>query len=216
MHHELHHGDCLEVLKTIPASSVDCVITDPPYGIGFPYLSYDDTRENLARLIAGFMPEVCRIAKSVFVLCGPTQIAMYPQADWVCNVSWNTTGSFGKFGYNQWTPVLCYGNDVKGFGSVNGVLKSDTLRISGGGGVGFLRSADEKKHTCPKPLTVMNIVVQRLTQVGDTILDPFTGSGSTGVAAVAMGRNFIGIEKDAAYFEIAKKRIAEVSQPLFV
>jgi DNA modification methylase len=215
---QLHHGDCLEVMATLPDNSVDAVITDPPYGIGFPYLSYQDTRQNLKDLIAGFLPNARRVAERVFVLCGPTQIALYPEADWVCNVSWNTTGSFGKFGYNQWTPVLCYGKDLKGFGRVNGVLKSDTLRISGGGGVGFQRSDEEKKHTCPKPLTVMAIATKRLTNSGDTILDPFMGSGTTGVAAMKEGRSFIGIEKDAEYFKIAERRIQEASkeQLLFV
>ena len=64
---ELHHGDCLEVLKTIPDASVDAVITDPPYGLGFPYKSYDDTRANLVHLIDGFMPEALRIARRVVV-----------------------------------------------------------------------------------------------------------------------------------------------------
>jgi site-specific DNA-methyltransferase (adenine-specific) len=213
MNYTLHHGDCLEILRTLPSGSVDAVVTDPPYGLGFPYLSYDDTRDALARLIDGFMPEALRIAKRVFVLCGPTQIGMYPQADWVANVTWNTTGTFGKFGYNQWTPVLCYGKDISGFGNVNGVLKSDTMRISGGGGVGFMRSDEEKKHTCPKPITVMRSVVQRLTTEDATILDPFMGSGTTGVACMQTGRKFIGIEIDAGYVEIARKRI-EAAVPL--
>jgi DNA modification methylase len=214
---ELHLGDCLEVMATLPDASIDCVLTDPPYGIGFPYLTYSDTRENLRQLIEGFLPKARRVANKVFVLCGPTQIALYPEADWVCNVSWNTTGSFGKYGYNQWTPVLCYGTDIKGFGNVNGVLKSDTLRISGGGGVGFQRSDEEKKHTCPKPITIMHLLIKRFTHEGQTILDPFMGSGSTGASALQLGRNFIGIEKDPTYFEIAQKRIAEAQarEPLF-
>ena len=210
--YQIIHGDCLEVLKTLPSGSVDAVVTDPPYGLGFPYLSYDDTRDGLARLIDGFMPEALRVAPRVFVLCGPTQIGMYPQADWVANVTWNTTGTFGRFGYNQWTPVLCYGKDIAGFGNVNGVLKSDTMRISGGAGVGFMRSEEEKKHTCPKPITVMESVVRRLTPEDCTVIDPFMGSGTTGVACVQTGRNFIGIEIDAGYCEIARKRIEEAER----
>jgi DNA modification methylase len=214
----IHHGDCREVMATLDAESVDAVIADPPYGIGFPYLSYEDTRENLVELISGFLPQARKVAARVFVLCGPTQIGLYPQPDWVMNVTWNTTGSFGKYGYNQWTPILCYGKDVKGFGRVNGVLKSDVLRISGGGGVGFMRSEREKKHTCPKPITLMQIVVDRLTMQGECVLDPFCGSGSTGVACVAAGRRFIGIEREVEYVKIAKARIAAVdiaAGPLF-
>ena len=55
----------------------------------------------------------------------------------------------------------------------------------------------------------MRMVVERITNEGDTILDPFMGSGTTGVAAVQTGRNFIGIEIEPKYYEIAEKRIAE-------
>jgi len=212
---KLYLGDCLEIMKSIPDKSIDAVITDPPYGIGFQYLSYEDTRDNLNKLIDGFMPDAIRISRrAVFILCGPTQINLYPQADWCGIVTWNTTGSFGKYGYNQWTPVLCYGNDLEGFGNVNGVTKTDTIKISGGGGVGFTRSDLEKEHTCPKPMTIMNAVVTRFAGQSDTILDPFMGSGTTGVACVQTGRNFIGIEIEPKYYAIAEKRIHDAQQQM--
>lgn len=206
---QLLHGDCLELMRGIPAGSIDAVITDPPYGIDFSYRSYDDSRENLMRLIAGFIPLARLKAERVFVLCGPTQIGLYPQPDWVGCVTWNTTATFGKFGYSQWTPVLCYGKDLEGFGNVNGVMKTDTLRMPGGGGIGFSRSKLEREHTCPKPLTLMKSVVNRFAPLGATVLDPFMGSGTTGVACVKTGRNFIGMEIDPIYYAIAQRRIAE-------
>lgn len=209
----LHLGDCLEFMRSMPDKSVDAVITDPPYGIDFPYLSYKDTRDNLIKLINDFMPESLRIAKrAVYVLCGPTQINLYPQADWCGAIIWNTTGSFGKYGYNQWTPVLCYGKDLKGFGNVNGITKSDTIKISGGGGVGFTRGELEKQHTCPKPITMMTMVLQRYSYPDETIFDPFSGSGTTGVAAVQLGRNFIGCEINPDYYAIAEKRIKQAQE----
>ena len=212
---ELHHGDCLEVLKTIPDASVDAVITDPPYGLGFPYKSYDDTRANLVHLIDGFMPEALRIARRVVVLCGPTQIGLYPQPKWVGAVTWNTTGSHGKCGFNQWTPVLFYGDDVAGFAKVNGVLKSNTIAISGGQGGIFSRTKEEKQHTCPKPLNMMRKIVVRYTEPTATVLDPFMGSGTTGVAALMEGRSFVGIEKEADYYSLGARRIEQV-QPALV
>ena len=202
-------GDCLEVLPSLVAGSVDAVITDPPYGLDFPYAGYTDTRDNLVSLIAKFMPLTTALTGRVFVLCGPTQIGLYPQADWVSAVTWNTTGSFGRYGYNQWTPVLCYGPDLSGFGNVNGITKSDTLTLSGGGGVGFTRSDEEKKHTCPKPITVMQACVTRFTAEGSALLDPFMGSGTTLVAAELLGRRGIGIEIDEGYYEIALRRVEE-------
>ena len=200
---ELWLGDCREILPMI--GRVDAVVTDPPYGIGFPYESYNDSRDNLICLIESL--QLHTLANNAFILSGPTQIGLYPQPEWVACITWDTTVSFGKYGYNQWTPILCYGPDIEGFGNVNGVTKSDTFRIPGGSGVGFQRKKYENLHTCPKPLNLMEIVVNRFTKPTATILDPFTGSGTTGVAAINLGRKFIGIEIEPKYFEIACKRI---------
>ena len=204
-------GDCLEVLPTLEAGSIDAVITDPPYGLGFAYNSYEDTRDNLKRLIADSMPELRRVASRVYVLPGITQIHLYPEPDWMLSVVWNTTGSFGKYGYTQWMPILAYGKDLQGFGNVNGVTKTDTIKISGGGGVGFARGQEEKGHPCPKPITLMRALINRLARPDDLILDPFMGSGTTGVACLNTGRRFIGIEKDPAYFAIAQERLAQAA-----
>jgi site-specific DNA-methyltransferase (adenine-specific) len=207
-------GDCLEVLKDIPDKSIDLVLTDPPYGLNFPYKSYNDTRDNLKDLIYNFIPETRRISDRVYILCGPTQISLYPEPDWIISFTWNTTGTFGKYGYNQWTPILCYGKDIKSFGSINGILKSDVLRISGGGGVGFMRNDEEKKHTCPKPITMISEIIRRLSNEQDTILDPFAGSGTTGVACKNLNRNYILIEKEPEYIKICEERIKNIPNKL--
>ena len=205
---ELWLGDCREILPLL--GHVDAVVTDPPYGIGFPYESYNDSRENLVSLIAHL--DFQNLAPNAFILSGPTQIGLYPQPDWVSCLSWDTTGSFGKYGYNQWTPVLCYGPDIKGFGNVNGVTKTDTFRVSGGAGVGFQRKKYEALHTCPKPINLMEIVINRFTIPAAIVLDPFLGSGTTGVACINLGRKFIGIEIEPKYFEIACKRIEHATE----
>ena len=205
---QLYLADCLDVLPTLEAGSVDAVVTDPPYGLLFPYSSYDDTRANLDSLLDRTIPLLIYNGWRVVILPGITQVSLYPNPTWIGCVTWNTTGSFGKYGYSQWMPVLLYGKDIAGFGNVNGgILKSDTIKISGGGGVGFMRNGEKDLHPCPKPLNVMVHLVQRYTEPSTTILDPFMGSGTTGVACVQTGRKFIGIEIDAGYFEIAKQRI---------
>ena len=67
----------------------------------------------------------------------------------------------------------------------------------------------DKQHPTQKPLALIKELILSCTLEGDTVLDPFMGSGTTGVACVQTGRNFIGIEIDPAYFAIAEKRIAE-------
>lgn len=201
-------GDCRDVLPTL--GKVDAVVTDPPYGIGFNYLSYEDTAENLKALISGAIAPLIANATRSVIMPGQTQVWFYPPADWIAGVTWDTTGTFGHCGYSQWMPVLIYGPDVSGFGrNASGYLKSDILRFSGGAGAGFQRGADERAHTCPKPLNVMQSIVGRFTEPTDIVIDPFLGSGTTGVACVNLGRSFIGIEREPAYFDIACRRIEE-------
>jgi hypothetical protein len=71
-------------------------------------------------------------------------------------------------------------------------------------------------HPTQKPLAVVRPFVQRLTEPGWTVLDPFMGTGTTGEAARMEGRNFIGIELDPHYYAIAERRIANAQPPLFV
>lgn len=206
----LYLGDCREVLPTLP--KVDAVITDPPYGIGFQYESYQDTRENLTALVAFLMPFVKSHSKRAAIMCGITQTHIYPEPDWIACVTWNTTGSFGKCGYTQWMPVLFYGEDVPGFGNVEGaVTKSDTFRIAGGSGVGFARR-ESIDHPCPKPINLMNWAVSRFSLRGESVVDPFMGSGTTGVSTAQLGRSFIGIEREPKYFDIACRRIEDAQR----
>lgn len=207
----LYLGDCREILPTL--SGIDAVVTDPPYGIGFDYHSYDDTRQNLVGLIASVIVPAINNIERVIITPGQTQVWLYPEADWISSIQWDTTGTFGHCGYSQWMPLLIYGKDVTGFGrNASGVLKSDVIRFSGGSGVGFQRTAEEKKHTCAKPLNVMEAIVSRFTEPRDAVLDPFTGSGTTGVACAKLGRKFIGIEIEPKYFDIACRRIEEAQR----
>ena len=74
---------------------------------------------------------------------------------------------------------------------------------------GLLGKEESREHATQKPLKIMKWLVLNYTQEGATILDPFMGSGTTGVACVQTGRNFIGIEIDPTYYAIAERRIAE-------
>ena len=208
----LYLADCRTVLPTL--GRVDAVVTDPPYGIGIPYGRYKDTKDNLSSLIENLFAGL-RDPKRICITPGQTQVSLYPPADWICAVTWDTTGSFGKCGYSQWMPILFYGEDVPGFGrNSSGIIKADLLRFSGGAGVGFQRDQLANGHPCPKPENVMRALVARFSDEGETVLDPFMGSGTTGVACANLGRRFIGVEIEERYFDIAVRRIeAAYKQP---
>lgn len=203
---DLRLGDCLELMRDIPDGSVDAVITDPPYANGTQYDGlFDDTQEHLGHLINKFMPQVQRIAKRILITCGVPNMWLYPAPDWVLNWS-DPSGEGGcKWGFPSWQPILAYGKDPylqNGLGR-----RSDTI---------IKRYLREKNidHPCHKPIGFMKWLIGRATFEGDTILDPFMGSGTTGVACVKLNRNFIGMEINPTYFEIAKRRIEEAQMQL--
>jgi DNA modification methylase len=207
-------ADCLDVLPTLPDGCVDAVIVDPPYGLDYEYKSYDDTPENLAILAPSFVQHARRAASRVIVFPGVHNLWVYPRADWVLSWSWRTTAHFGKCGYSMWQPVLFYGKDLDGFGSVNGTLKADSIHFPDGRGIGFLGDG-HTDHPCPKPERVMLWAVKRFSVPDGVVADVCAGSGTTGVAAIQMGRRFIGIEIDEGYADIARRRIAEADTHLF-
>lgn len=203
---ELWLGDCMEVLPLLP--KVDAVITDPPYGIGFDYQGYEDTQENLEKLIASLIPFGREKAKRMAITCGNTNIGIYPKADWYGCWTFDTTSSRGRLGWSQWQPILFYGEDItKGTKSVGDILKSDRIHCS----IRPDQVAESKGygHTCSKPLEFMKALLGRFSISDEMILDPFMGSGTTGVAAIQLGRSFIGIERERKYFDIACKRIEQ-------
>jgi DNA modification methylase len=187
------HGDCLEVLRTLPAGSVDAVVTDPPYGVGFAV--WDSS-------IPDWLGLARQTASTVMFTTAPTTMWSYPRADWVgCWYRPASSSRAPSGGFNHWSPVLVYGPHRWPVDVVN------LHAIAHAYPHGFA-------HPSPKPEAMMRWMLSAIPE-GCTILDPFCGSGTTGVACMQTGRNFIGIEIDAGYCEIARRRIAEAANHLF-
>ena len=187
----LLQGDCLELMKQIPSGSVDAVVTDPPYGVDYRNNEWDKD-------IPDWIDMARAISKTVIFTTVIVTLWQYPQPDWVgCwhNIAGASRSRLG--GFNHWTPIMFYGAPS---------FAVDTFETRLG------QSVNENKgieHPSPKPLRLMKWLIENASNECDTILDPFMGSGTTGVACVQTGRNFIGIEIDKGYFDIASKRIAE-------
>lgn len=206
---KLYQGDCLEVLKTLEAGSVDAVVTDPPYGLGEKWNGGGGTSKSSWKM----KPEEAKRwdmqpAKGIEKLVESARIAIvwggnfFPLPPSRCWLVWDklvpdtwTTGQAELAWTNLDRPVRTY--------------RAATAQDY---------SFDKKRHPTQKPIRLMRWCVKMARlKPNSTILDPYMGSGTTGVAAVQMGMNFIGIEIDPTYFAIAEKRInAELNRhPMF-
>jgi len=196
----VHHSNSVEFMRSLESQSVDVVFADPPYGNETEYATYKDTRENLVKLVSEFMPEALRIAKRVVITPGVKNMYLYPEYTWV--LSWVNMAGVGSssWGFSCWQPILVYGKDP--FLSQGLGRRADTFMQRNN----QVASVD---HPCPKPDNVMRWIIERTSIEGETVLDPFLGSGTTGVACMQLNRNFIGIDMDSKYVKIAEKRISQ-------
>jgi len=208
----LYCGDCLDILPTLP--KVDAVVTDPPYGVdltakqnkwvknvGDGYESTDDTPAFVASVVVPVI-ELCRgIARDVVVTPGTRCLWLYPPADDLGTIFNKSGAGRTRWGFGCNHPILFYGKCPylnTGKGSRPNSWDQPATDFS-----------DKNGHPCPKPIGMMMWLVTRGSLNGETILDPFMGSGTTGVACAKLGRKFIGIEIEPKYFDIACRRVEE-------
>ena len=201
---KLYLGDCIEVMKTLPENSVDAVITDPPYGIGWAgsnasTLSWNPIANDDGNLdITPILNMDCLVI-SFGANCYPEKLPH--RGRWICwdkRVVENADRMLGSPFELAWT------NKTSGFNKIYRVMHGGVVNADG--------HNQRRVHPTQKPVTLMKRILLDYTHEGDTILDPFMGSGTTGVACVQTGRNFIGIEISEEYFRIAEKRIAEAQK----
>jgi len=200
----LYLGDCLEVLPTLEAGSVDAVITDPPYGI-----SHKSNGQifKTAQSIAGDSNLDVAIWVNEFFANFPLAMFFSPYnpmpIKWRSVLVWNKGKHVGIGGDR----ATCWKRDfemigVRDNGRLNGKRDSAVLNFRA-------LLPPPSGHFAEKPVDLMVYLIEKMTHPGDLILDPFMGSGTTGVACAQTGRRFIGVELDPDYFAIAEKRISE-------
>lgn len=189
----LIHGDCADVLPV----QADACITDPPYGVEFRGEAWDKDIPPVALQLPQMFDRTA-------IIMGTTAAWQFPPPKWVACWARPASSSRSKVGgFSHWSPVLLYGNckmsvDFKSWHAIANAYPR-----------GF-------PHPSPKPECVMAWLVDELTAEGETVVDPFMGSGTTGVCCVRYGRKFIGIEKDPVYFDVARKRLEdEMAQGTF-
>lgn len=220
---DLQRGNCLELMKNIPNNSIDLVVTDPPYkietrGSGIYKQADKQYVKELDGMKYGFdekaLDEVCRVLKKINVYFFCSQKQIMPLLDYFvkrkkCNwnlICWHKTNPVPSCGNKYLTDtefVLFFREKgVKVYGEFNTKF---TYYVTP------LNQKDKKQYGHPtiKPLNIVQNLIVNSSKEGNTILDPFMGSGTTGVACVNTNRNFVGMEIDKWYSLIAKKRIEE-------
>jgi site-specific DNA-methyltransferase (adenine-specific)/modification methylase len=206
----LYLGDCMEILPTL--DKVDAVITDPPYGIGESSKKVESRQRKIGgnsksmadqRDYGNFewdkspptdeLIELIRTKANHQAFFGGNYFTLPPTSCWLI---WDKLNGDNDFADCE----LCWTNWHK-------AVRRLQWRWNG-----MIRQGNEERyHPTQKPLEVMKWVIT-LCPKSETILDPFMGSGTTGVAAIQMGRKFIGIEREPKYFDIACKRIEQASK----
>lgn len=222
---ELNHiycGDCLDLMREMPDKSVDLVLTDPPYGIKVggakpfgkvgggkqrtgpttgmvvgativkptEFILFDDSEPPTQE----YFDEMFRISENQIIF-GGNYFGLPPSSCWIV---WDkdNTGNFADAEL-AWTS---FPSAVRLFKwRWNGLLQQD------------MAHKEKRQHPTQKPLPLMMWCLEKYSKPGMTILDPFMGSGTTCVACKKLGRNYVGIDKEPAYVEIARKRIERVN-----
>lgn len=185
----LYLADCMEVLPAL--DQVDAVITDPPYGIGIAANPVRQAHAKLdwdASVPASTVIASCVAAGRVAILWGGNYFELPPQQ---CFFVWD------KQQPQDFSLAMC----EMAWTNLKGPAKLYRQSVL----------SYRKEHPTQKPVELMKWCIDRAGSP-HTILDPFMGSGTTGVAAVQMGRRFIGIEREPSYFEIACKRIEDAQR----
>lgn len=234
----LLHDDCLNALKRIPMDSIDLVITDPPYNLGlfmkqratnlqkmrsnfFGTAGWDNMEfsewEHSMNALFSELSRVCKHGASMIVFMAIIKVESVIRLAEQYGFYYKTTGIWHKNNPMPRNMNLQFVNSTEAWiyftwgakcGTFNNheKLLHDFVETP----VAPKKEREYGKHPTQKPVKLMNFFVETLSNEEDTILDPFMGSGSTGVAARIAGRNFIGIELDSNYYEIAKRRIKEI------
>ncbi len=199
----LYRGDCFAVMPELPG--VDAMVTDPPYGIGFDYRSYDDDPAKYTELMTRLVAEGNRLTRNgpCFVWQSMLQIGNWhryfpPGFRIVAACKIYPPRRDGRPHAMTWDPVIFW----SGRSRVYHELPRDWH-------VAEMPPWTETQRgnpvPCPRPLSQVRFICESVR--AKTILDPFLGSGTTGVAALLAGKSFIGVEQDRVYFDYACRRI---------
>jgi len=226
---KLLQGDCLELLPTLPDNSIDLCLTDPPYGTTAckwdSVIPFEPMWKELKRIVKD-NGAICLFGSEPFSSAlRMSNIKMF-KYDWI----WHKNNKTGHLNAKK-RPLFNVENvsvfQNKLFYYPQGLIPFNKITKRGGNGDNYGKSGtsnfqrftnyptqhlefscvSKTLHPTQKPVALLEYLIKTYTLENETVLDFTMGSGSTGVACKNLDRNFIGIERDKKYFEIAKERI---------
>lgn len=221
---KIAHGDCLSLMKKLPDNSIDLVVTDPPYdvhaGKGGGAFGNRSSFKEIDFMSNGFdksiLDELIRVMKkiNIYIFCSQKQIPLlinYFAVENKCNwnlLTWHKTNPVPacKNKYLSDTEFIFFARE-KGVPILGEYRTKKTYYVTP------LNTKEKKLYNHPtvKPQEILQNLIVNSSNENDIVLDPFMGSGSTGVAALNNKRRFIGIELNKEYVKTATDRIESVA-----
>lgn len=211
----LMQGDCLELMKGLPSGTVNIVLTDPPYGARRPSawrLADEQFAEiqNNDRVYTEWLGEAFRVlvdGGAAYVFTCWDKLEEWRQAMSASGFRVRSCVVWDKAVHGLGDLKTCWGPQhelilfgAKGRHELRSPRPKDVVRVQ-------RVSSSDLEHPYQKPVQLMEHFIRASSDEGQTVLDCFMGSGSTGLAAQSLGRDFIGMELDAKYFAQAQRRI---------
>ena len=231
---QLFNGDCISILKTLPEKSVDLIFADPPYNLsGEGYLTTQngkvaklnkgewDIIEDIHLFNETWIKECLRVLSDTGTIWISGTLHNHPSVGvmlkklgfWIINdVIWFKRNATPLLSSNRLAPsteLIWVASRTKKYFFIYDLAKE----INGGKQMRNLWEINAERHKTKHPTEKPETLIERIILIGSKegsfVLDPFLGSGTTGVVANRLKRNFIGIEISKEYFEIAKERISK-------
>ena len=232
---QLFYGDCLDIMPTLPAQSVDAIITDLPYGTTackwdtiIPFAPMWEAVKHVLKPKGAFITTASQPFTSALIMSNPKWfryewIWEKPKATLFLSAKKQPLKAHENIivfcdGSTLYNPQMTKGKmhksgrkNTKEYSEVYGSIKDTMTERDDYYPRSVLQIKHEIKPTHPtqKPVALYEYLIKTYTHEGDTVLDMAFGSCTTGEACINTGRNFIGIEKDEKYFQIGKNRLGE-------
>lgn len=215
---KIYHGNCLKIMRDIPNKSIDCIITDPPYGIDYQSTRGSDKTKWKLKIANDKSPYTIWIDEAFRVLKNKAGLFCFTRWD----IEQEFRKSFTKSNFICKQQII-WDKEIHSMGDLFGDFASQHENIIFATKGRFIFKGKRPKsvirtqrvfykkllHPNEKPIDLIIKLIEAITVPGDVVLDLFAGSGTTGVACINTKRNYILIEKEEKYYKIAQDRLSK-------